>query len=41
MEDCNNIGFAYKELDLIIKPIKTPYLNLYHEIRNFFIENFK
>jgi len=41
MEDCNNIGFAYKETGLITKPIKTPYLNLYHEIRNFFIENFK
>ncbi|MGB3750161.1 MAG: hypothetical protein WA945_01195 [Arcobacteraceae bacterium] len=41
MEDCNNIGFAYKEQDMITEPIETPYLNIYNKIRNFFIENFE
>lgn len=38
MEDCNKIGYLYKEEGLITAPIKTPYLNLYNKIRSFLIE---
>jgi len=41
MEDCDKIGYAYKEQGIITEPIKTPYLDLYHKVRNFFIESFK
>ena len=37
MEDCNKIVYLYKEEGLNTDPIETPYLNLYHKIRNFLI----
>jgi len=38
MEDCNKIGYEYKEKGIIHKPIETPYLDLYHKVRSFLLK---